>query len=589
MKSRLSIAIFVVLFVAAIVTLFSLDSDIETLSKIGISQKKPAIVVNQVGYLPQWQKIAFLRQSTSFTQNKVSTSPVRVIDLETRQEVATVPLGEKTFDSMTQDAVTVIDFSSVTRSGKYYLQQGKLRSVPFKIGRNIYDRPLVTLLRSYYLQRCGVELDDPVTGIYHPPCHLKDGFIARQDPFHDSGEFVPAIGGWHDTGAYSKYVATTTVTIARLLNLYEQNPELFPDRQLNIPESGNGRSDLLDEMEFGLDWLLKMQRSDGVVYRKLSGVNWPVGLAPDEDNQTRYIYGISTPETAKFAAVMAIASRNWQASDRTLAEKYLSAAELAWQYLQTQPEMKVDAVEWDDSGSDRYLASEFNREASLKTDLDDRLWAAAELYITTGQAEFADYFADNLDRVEYTLFEWKNPAPLGLIDYLYQNPRPVAAELTSKIQTKIQQRADLILNKVQQSAYNLANDRFIWGSNRMTAEEGITLFYAYKLTQKTEYLNAAIGQLNYLLGRNHFNQTFVTDLGTNPVKNLSNLYTRAKQVPLPGVMVGGANGDAQDGMVVQNRGQLSYVDDERSYTTNGNKTDYNASLISLIFHLINPV
>ena len=169
MKSRLSIAIFVVLVVAAIIFLFSLDSDIETLSKAGISQRKPAIVVNQVGYLPQWQKTAFLRQSTAFAGNEVSTSPMRVIELETDREVATVPLGEKTFDAMTQDAVTVIDFSSVTRAGNYYLQQGKLRSVPFKIGKDIYDRPLVTLLRSYYLQRCGVELDDPVTGISHPP------------------------------------------------------------------------------------------------------------------------------------------------------------------------------------------------------------------------------------------------------------------------------------------------------------------------------------------------------------------------------------------------------------------------------------
>ena len=586
MQFKLKISLFIVFLTALIIGLFSLDSDIETLSKAGISQKKPAIVVNQVGYLPQWQKIAFLRYSSAFPRNKASASPALLIDQETRKTIATIPLKQKTVDPVTQDVVAAIDFSSVTQPGTYYLEQKRLQSVPFEIGTDIYRQPLVTLLRSYYLHRCGVELEDPITGISHPPCHLQDGIVAREDPYHASGEAMFAVGGWHDSGAYSKYVATTTVTIARLLNLYQQVPDLFPDNHLTIPESGNGKSDLLDEMEWGLNWLLRMQREDGAVYRKLSGAEWPLNLAPDEDTQLRYIYGISTPETAKFAAVMAIASRNWQSIDRPLAQKFLQSAQLAWQYLQTQPEMKIDEFEGDDTGSDRYLASEYNLEASLKTDIDDRLWAATELYITTGQADFAEYVANHLERVNYTLFEWKNPAPLGLINYLQQDNQTTSEELVTKIKAKIEQRAELILNKVEQNAYHLANDRFIWGSNRMTAEEGNTLVYAYQLTGKSEYLNAAIDQLDYLLGRNHFNQTFVTDIGSNSVKNLSNLYTRAKKFLIPGVVVGGPNGSSKDGMVTRNRGQLSYIDDELSYATNGNKTDYNASLISLIVNLI---
>lgn len=585
MQFRLKISLFIVFLTALIIGLLSLDSDLETLSKAGISQKKPAIVVNQVGYLPQWQKTAFLRYSSAFSPNN-SASPVLLVDGETHKTIATISLGQKTVDPVTQDVVAAIDFTSVTRSGTYYLQQKRLQSVPFEIGTDIYQQPLITLLRSYYLHRCGIELDDPVTGISHPPCHLQDGVIAHEDPYHASGAAIPAVGGWHDSGAYSKYVATTTVTIARLLNLYQQVPDLFPDNHLKIPESGNGRSDLLDEMEWGLNWLLKMQRDDGAVYRKLSGAEWPLNLAPDEDTQPRYIYGISTPETAKFAAVMAIASRTWQSIDRQLAQRFLNSAELAWQYLQTQPEMKIDEFAGDDRGSDRYLASKYNLEASLKTDVDDRLWAATELYITTGQADFAEYVSNHLDRVDYTLFEWKNPAPLGLINYLQQNNQTASEELVTRIQTKIKQRAELILDKVRQNAYHLANDRFIWGSNRMTAEEGNTLIYAYHLTKKIEYLNAAIDQLDYLLGRNHFNQTFVTDVGTNSVNNLSNLYTRAKKFLIPGVIVGGPNGSSQDGMVIKNRGQLSYIDDELSYNTNGNKTDYNASFISLIVNLI---
>ena len=120
----------------------------------------------------------------------------------------------------------------------------------------------------------------------------------------------------------------------------------------------------------------------------------------------------------------------------------------------------------------------------------------------------------------------------------------------------------------------------------MTAEEGITLVYAYQLTNNIDYLNGAIDQLDYLLGRNHFNQTFVTGIGANPVKHVNHLFARAKNIYIPGLVVGGSNSDAQDNKVAKNLGQLSYIDSEESYATNEYAIDYNASLISLIVNSI---
>lgn len=368
-------------------------------------------------------------------------------------------------------------------------------------------------------------------------------------------------------------MATTTVSIGRLLSLYEQYPQVFEDGQLQIPESGNGQPDLLDEMRVGLDWLLKMQRPDGAVYRKLSGEHWPIGLAPNEDKQPRYVYGMSTPETAKFAAVMAIAARVYPS---TVAQTYLQAAESAWRFLESHPQMQVDWVEGDDSGSGKYLGSDIDVEASLNTDQDDRLWAAAELLITTGNRHYQPYFEVNQN---YTLFEWKNPSALGMTNYLRHYPSTPAAD---KIRAKIQQRAKTLLDQVNQSGYRLANDRLIWGSNKMTAEEGITLVHAYQLTKNPNYLQAAIDQIDYLLGRNHFNQTFVTGVGTYPVQQTNHLWARAKNLYIPGLLVGGPNEDAQDDIAPKGRGVLSYVDDARSYATNKYAIDYNASLISLL-------
>ena len=587
MKFKWNNYLLLIIVIAVLIGIsFGLDSDLETLSRAGVPNKKPGIVVNQVGYLPQWQKVALFRSNTKVNKKIGLPNNVQLIDRDTEKEVANLSLEPATIDGNSADAVSIIDFSQIEQPGTYYLRDGKYKSAPFTIGKDIYQAPLVELLRSYHLLRCGVAIDDPISGISHPPCHLSDGILAHTDSVNEKGEKIDVVGGWHDGGAYNKYVATTTVTIGRLLSLYEQNPDLFLDSQLNIPQSGNGKSDLLDEMEFALNWLLKMQRSDGAVYRKVAGGTWPLNLAPNEEVQPRNIYGISTPETAKFAATMAIASRNFASIDTALANKYLDSAELAWQYLKTQPEMIIDWAVDDDSGSDRYLASEFNTEKSLTTDLDDRLWAAAELYIATGNNDFANYFADNLDKVNYDLFEWKNPVSLGAVDYLRQKQQPVSPAVADKIKTKIVQKAESILAITQKNPYQIASDRFIWGSNRIVAESGMTLIYAYQITKEPRYRHAAIAQLNYLLGRNHFNQTFITNVGTNPVKNLSNLYTRAKQIKIPGLVVSGANATAVDNRVYPNKGYLSYADDELAFATNGNATDYNASVISLIVNLV---
>lgn len=389
-------------------------------------------------------------------------------------------------------------------------------------------------------------------------------------------------GGWHDAGDFGKYVATATVTIGRLLNLYEHYPHAFRDGQLRIPESGNGIPDLLDEVKVGLAWLLTMQRADGAVYRKLSGAQWPAPMAPEADMQRRFVYGISTPDTAKFVAAMAMAARLYPAYDADFAQRCRQAALHAWAFLRAVPSMQVDWFQGDDSGSGPYVWSDIDQEETLRTDTHDRLWAAAELWVTTGQAEFQQYVAAALPPMAFILFEWKASSALGMVDYLWHMRTGAADSVAQQVQPKLLQRADLLLGKIARSAYRLANDHFIWGSNKMTAEEGITLLHAYQLTDKRAYFQGAVDQLDYLLGRNHFSTSFVSGVGANPVRHVSHLWARAQGLHIPGLLVGGPNALAQAGIAPKGRGPLSYVDDARAYDTNENAIDYNASLIALI-------
>jgi endoglucanase len=542
------------------------------------------IVVNQVGYLPNSPKVALLVNSNTAQQ------PIELVDSTTKQIVRVITPSQSVRDRDSNDRLQTIDFSQISQPGNYFLRTGSIaegrfstnESYPFSIAPNVYQEPIIKLLRSYYLQRCGIAIDDPITRIRHAPCHLRDGTLAHQDPTNSSGKVIPATGGWHDAGDYGKYVSTTAVTTGRLLSLYENNPKAFLDRQLTIPESGNGIPDLLDEMRVGLDWMLTMQRSDGAIYRKLSGKKWPPIVAPDEDTQPRFIYGISTPETAKFAAAMAIAARVYAPLQPQQSTIYLKAARRAWDYLQTQSAMKVDWVDGDDSGSGKYLASEIDTEPSLKIDTDDRLWAAAELFITTKESQFDRYFLQHLPNFDYDLFEWKDPSALGLLNYVSENATSQTSEITLKIAKKILNRADALVKNVSTSGYHLANQRFIWGSNKMTATEGLTLILAYRLTDGTAYRQAAIDQIDYLLGRNPFNQTFVTGIGTHPVRHVNHIFARARKISIPGLLVGGANNGAQDGLAPKNRGIFSYLDDEKSYATNEYAIDYNAELIALM-------
>lgn len=546
----------------------------------------PAIAVNQVGYFPQQTKIALLINGVTKSRESVD-----LINSQTQEAVLQIQPSPAKRDSSSRDWVQTLDFSTLTEPGNYYLQQGELKSYPFEIGPEIYAEPLVKLLRSYYLQRCGVELHDPVTGISHPPCHLLDGVTAIEDRFHTPGQRLPAMGGWHDAGDYGKYVATTTVTIGRLLNLYERYPQLFPDGQLQIPESGNGIPDLLDEVKIGLDWLLKMQRWDGAVYRKLSGQNWPKEVAPDQDSQTRYIYGISTADTAKFAAALAQAARVYRDTQPEAAQRYLDAAVSAWTYLKSQRRPRVDELQTDDQGSGRYLYSSTDSEPSLLTDDDDKLWAANELFLTTENQDYLQYVNRQINRQDYTLFEWKDPSVLALSSILLHSGEAGSASysdsLKRTVKAKLLIRADLALETVRESRYRIANSRWIWGSNKLAAEEGITLFLAYQITGKPDYLTAATDQLDYLLGRNTFNQAFVSGIGTHGVQHVNHIFARSQQIKIPGLFVGGPNALAQDNIAPKNQGSRSYVDDDHSYATNEYAIDYNASLIGLIGMVVN--
>lgn len=534
------------------------------------------LVVNQVGYLINMPKIA-LRVNPATTSKEF-----HILDAETHDIVFTFFACKPHQDAQTGDFIQELDFSGFNKAGRYIIRINKVQSLPFSIGNNIYHQPLKLLLRSYYLQRCGIAIYDAKTGLNHAACHLHDGIIKHKDDFHPAMCAINSQGGWHDAGDYGKYVTTTAVAVGRILALYERHPQILAGVILDIPESGNPIPDVLDEMRVGLDWMITMQRADGALYRKLSGESWPSGLTPDEDTQSRYIYGVSSAETAKAVAAWALAARVYKSVLPKLANRYLLAAKKGWVYLETREQQVFDYVDGDDKGSGPYRYNETDDEASLKTDTDDRLWAAMELLISTGEPSYQSYIRQVLPDIGLQIFEWKNPSGLALSQLLFNPKLSAYSELRASVQEKVMIHAKGLLENITESGYRIANKRFIWGSNKMTAEEGIILLHAYRLSGDSVYLDAAIAQLNYIFGTNPFNLSFVSGVGEHAVSHVSHIYLSAKNTVLDGLFVGGPNEKEQSNIGPKNKGPLSYIDDSRSYATNEYAIDYNATLIGFI-------
>ncbi|MCQ1057782.1 glycoside hydrolase family 9 protein [Photobacterium sp. ZSDE20] len=524
------------------------------------------IMVNQMGYLPSGDKYAYLLAEEPSDIQLLSVLDGRLVAKLESADAVSLPDERR---------VRAIDFSQVKTPGWYKLVSDNGQSVPFPIEADAYEPLNERLVHALYLQRSGMVVNDRATGMNRPQSHMQDGQIFRTDAFHKAGTHLDVVGGWYDAGDFGKYVATTTITVARLLEAYRQTPQLYSDTK----QPGSDKPAIIDESIYALDWLLKMQREDGAVYRKVSGASWPAKIGPWQDNQTRFIYGVSTPETAKFAATMAFAARTIKPFDADLSRQYLSAAIHAANYLASQDGQYFDWQEGDDSGSGPYMANKFDKEASLETDVDDRLWAYAELYITTGQDKFKRAFQDNYDPQWIDIFEWKNPALMGVWHLILAEEK---GAFRDQLANDLDQVASRYLQQSQQSPFRVANQRFIWGSNKMTAEAGILIAWADFAKGRLDNRTSVQSQIDYLLGANAFDMSFVTNSGTYSVRNLHHLYRIATGVSLPGYLVGGPNEMAQAGVAPKNMGMLSYIDSEKSYAVNEFAIDYNASLIGLI-------
>jgi endoglucanase len=544
------------------------------------------IKLDQVGYLSEGPKVAFV----------VAKAPAATFAVRRARDGSVAFEGKLAAalpDSDSGDAVQAADFTALTQSGAYWLEvPGVGRSWDFAIGPDVFTRPFFLAMRSFYGQRCGtaVDLGREFPGYRHSACHQDGAYHASSGK---TGVGAPA-GGWHDAGDYGRYVVNSGLTTGTLLWAYELFGPRVSKVKLDLPESGNGIPDLLNEVRWNLDWMLKMQDADGGVWPKQTSERFCGFVMPEKDTLTSFVIGTgiepykSSCATADLAAVMAIASRAYRPFDAAFATKAQAAARRAWTWLEAHPGVLfknppgVSTGEYGD------------RDCS-----DERLWAAAELGRTTGEEPYLGYFLKQFGAHRASVRpvgppSWPSVAPMALWTYVLGGGKDAAT--VAAIRADSLAAADAIVGRSSRHGYRISmtSADYVWGSNGVAANYGVQLLVADALKRDPRYVRAALDDLHYLLGRNPFSLSWVTQVGAHPFRHPHHRPSGAddKPEPWPGLLSGGPNRARQDPAMEKLAADLPparmYVDEEASYASNENAINWNAAIVFLLAAALPP-
>lgn len=451
---------------------------------------------------------------------------VGIYDARSQSLAYSIPLNaikdmgsERSKPIISGDHLWWVNFSPFRVPGTYFIYSASLNesSYSFRISDDLYQAPLRAALKSFYYVRCGSPKTEANGGLWNDSaCHLDDAACRAFCPISNAYPGLNAnygtldlSGGWHDAGDYEKKIGPSTNcqisetgdngdAVWYLLTAYELNPGLFNRLMINLPETGNGLPDILNQLKWELDWYLKMQMRD---YHVLEGVHiFNLGSLvspPSADRSARAYSPPNFESEAIFCASLAHAARVFASLPagidfaRTMKIRALET----WNHWVLQsPDLDPHAFPWMPYGP-------------LK------VWAASEIFRMDPKQKEAQSIIDH-----YTNWEL-DPGSLAyehyaMINYL-QSPTATPA-----VQTKMKNMMGQLVNKLfaLNDLYNsgMAPSRYSWGSNQFKADTGIFLAWAARLNATGSYsseqcLNHAEDYLHYFHGDNPLNMVYMTN------------------------------------------------------------------------------
>lgn len=544
-----------------------------------VEQSDQLIKINQIGYLPVSNKLAAIPSTSATT--------FELVDASNNNVALSGELQSSLLWDVAGESVKIADFSSLSVEGQYKLRvPGFADSAVITISSDSFLAIHDGALKAYYFNRASSELTEQYAGVWHRPLGHADTdvkvHVSAATAARPEGTSISAPKGWYDAGDYNKYIVNSGISTYTLLAAYEQFPDFYQGRDIDIPESGNATPDILEEIKWNLDWMLDMQDpNDGGVYHKLTTLGFSGTIMPHEGTAQRYVVAKGTGAALNFAAVMATASRVYsqlpEFNDE--ANVYKNAAVSAWNWAQANPSVEFTNPSGVSTGE--YGDSSLNGEFT---------WAATELFLLTNDAEYLaaykTYFA------QPTVPSWQDTSGIGYISLLHKGEGVLSDADFQQAKDRLLALANNIVEQDEDSAYSVAMQAsdFVWGSNAVALNKAMVLMQAFQTTGENKYREAATSLVDYVLGRNPTDYSFVTGFGAKTPMDIHHRQSYADDVaePVPGFVAGGPQPGQQDNCSYPSSlAAKSYVDDWCSYSTNEVTINWNAPLVYVLAALHN--
>jgi len=520
-----------------------------------------AVRVDTVGYVSGRMKIATVVLPAGMSTIADPVAEVR--SASTDAVVWPCDLVGPNTDPDTSTVYYTADFTAFTESGEFYIavpglvENGKAaHSAKFRIATDVFRDPLTRAMIGLYGQRCGVAVSIKLDGNTwsHKICHQQDGFQDYLPAELKTSTTKPSLHGWHDAGDYGKYTTNGAFTVGMMLQAWERFQPTLSALSLPIPEHGGAIPDYLAEIKWELDWLLTTQFPDGSVSFKVTAKNFEPNVLPEDDGARRFYTDVSTAAAGNLVAVLAQAARIYQPYDAALATSYLEAARRSYDYLAATPlRHNPDLSEF---GTGAYDAG--------SSDTDNRLWAAAEMWETTGDAAYlAEFEGGAMSQPVRNNFDYDNVTTLALFTYVLSARTGRNQAVVDSVTTGTIASGDALVTTAQSAAFGRAITGYWWGSNGSVVRTSINLAVAALLNPDAagKYHDAIALQLDHVLGRNIYDRSYVTGMGLYPPGKPHHRPSIADSVgaPWPGLLVGGPQPKATDWVDAVGDGSLNEI------------------------------
>ena len=534
------------------------------------------LLVDQFGYLPDEMKVAIIRSpqvgfDKSDTFKPGNSYQVRRTD---NGNVVFSGLPKAWRSGETQESSGDIgwsfDFSAVTAPGQYFVfdVSKQVRSPNFIIGSKVYAGALKAAMRTFYYQRSGIAKVQANA----EACWVDSAAYvgANQDSeAHDVtdrssvGKVKDLAGGWFDAGDTNKYVTFAVQPVHQLLTSYTSHTAAFGD-DTNIPESGNGVPDVIDEVKWETDWIKKMQYADGSFALKVGDLDFVNASPPSSDKSARFYVPSCTSATIAASGMLAHAAFVFRQfpSLTSEADDLKARALSAWRNYQSTPQKQTQC----DTGAVKSGNADLNSgdQGSLAVE------AAVYLFSLTGDKSFDDFIAAHYSETQpYHDIGWSRYKADQGESLLFYTTLPMA---TAKLkQTILSDKARDVRAGNQVYGFNASDDlyraflhdgQYHWGSNNVRANYGNSNLdvttHDVGIKDTSAYRARALELLHYFHGVNPLGIVYLTNMysygAARSVNEIFHVWyahgtkwsdaTTTECGPAPGYVPGGPNASA---------------------------------------------